>query len=85
LTRLAGAPFGLDLYFRGPPGEGWRELDAFALAAVYGQVIWDDRAGQWHAESGRPDSMQRLRELHDLALRAYRGFDAGERLLLVAV
>lgn len=83
MTRLAGAPFGLDLYFRGPPGAGWREVDAFALATVYGQVLWDDRAWQWHAESGRADSMQRLRELHDLALRCYRNHGDGERLLLV--
>lgn len=83
LTDLAGAPFALDLYAAGGRGPGWRELDAFALATVYGQVLWDDRGPGWHADSGRPDSAARLREIHDLALRCYRALDAGERLVLV--
>ena len=85
LATLAAAPFALDLYVAGARGEGWRELDAFALATVYGQVLWDDRMGGWHAESGRPDSAERLRELHDLALRCYRHLGEGERLVLVDV
>ena len=83
LARLSGAPFGLDLYVSGARGEGWREVDAFALATVYGQVIWDDRIWGWHGESGRPDSAERAREIHDLALHAYRGLGDGERLVLV--
>ncbi len=83
LTALAAAPFALDLYFSGHRAETHRELDPFALATVYGQVLWDDRMWGWHAESGRDDSAARLREIHDLALRCYRGLDAGERLVLV--
>lgn len=83
LRDLAAVPFPLDLYFGGQRGPDWREVDAFALATVYGQVIWDDRVGGWHAESGRADSAQRLREIHDLALRCYRRLGDGERLVLV--
>lgn len=83
LTRLSGAPFCLDLYAQGARGPGWRELDAFALATVYGQVLWDDRMWGWHGEVGFPESAARLRELHDLALRCYRKLDAGERLVLL--
>lgn len=81
-SRAAGAPMGLSLFVHGARGEGWVELDAFALATVYQQVIWDDRAWSWHAESGRADSAERMRQIHDLALRAYRGFADGERLVL---
>jgi hypothetical protein len=85
LTRLgaaAGAPLTLDLYFSGTPRPQGRELDAFALCTVYGQVLWDDRAFSWHAESGRADSASRMREIHDLALRCYRTLGDGERLIL---
>jgi hypothetical protein len=30
----------------------------------------------WHTGTGRPDSAERLREIHDLALRAYRQDEA---------
>lgn len=83
LASLSGAPFPLNLYVSGQRGPDWQELDAFALATVYGQVIWDDRIWGWHTESGRPDSAERLREIHDLALRCYRNLQAGERLVLV--
>jgi len=78
----AGAPLTLDLFYAGASGPGWRELDAFALCTVYGQVLWDDRASRWHDESGRADSASRLREIHDLALRCYRALHEGERLIL---
>ena len=81
-SRLAGAPMGLTLFVHGARGPGWVELDAFALATVYQQVIWDDRAWGWHTETGRADSAERMRQIHDLALRAYRGFADGERLVL---
>lgn len=84
LAGLAGVPFPLNLYVSGRRGPDWSELDAFALATVYGQVIWDDRVGNWHSASGRTDSAERLREIHDLALRCYRNLDAGERLILAA-
>ena len=85
LAGLAAAPLTLDLFFAGRRGPDWHEVDAFALATVYGQVIWDDRMLGWHAECGRPDSVARIREIHDLALRCYRQLDAGERLVLVSV
>lgn len=86
LSRLAGAPLCVDLYLvQGGAGASGpvAELDALALASIYGQVIWDDRMASWHAMSGRPDSAQRMRELHDLALRCHRRFEEGERLVLV--
>lgn len=83
LTGRVGAPFCLDLYASGARGEAFYEVDAFALATVYGQVLWDDRAHEWHADSGRTDSAARMREIHDLALRVYRALD-DERLVVVA-
>jgi hypothetical protein len=85
LAGLAAAPLTLDLFFAGRRGPDWHEVDAFALATVYGQVIWDDRMWGWHAECGRDDSAARIREIHDLALRCHRQLDAGERLVLVSV
>jgi hypothetical protein len=76
LSRVSGAPLGLTLFVHGRRGPGWVELDAFALATVYGQVLWDDRMWGWHTGTGRSDSAERLRELHDLALRAYRQDEA---------
>lgn len=86
LSRLSGAPLGLTSFELVPqPANPWRALDAFALATVYGQVLWDDRMPGWHGESGQPRSAQLLREIHDLAIRAYRNHEAGERLYLVSM
>ncbi|MSP73901.1 MAG: hypothetical protein EXR76_17350 [Myxococcales bacterium] len=81
LSRRVQAPLGVDLYVSGLRGPTFRELDAFALATVYGQVLWDDRMPGWHGETERADSAAVLRQIHDLALRAYRRFDLGERLV----
>ena len=84
LSRRVQAPLGVDLYVSGLRGPAFRELDAFAVATVYGQVLWDDRMPGWHGETGRADSAAVLRQIHDLALRAYRRFDLGERLVWMA-
>ncbi len=93
LTALSGAPVTLlPNFVVAPPLPGGAldgidtfELDAFAVATVYGTVILDDRAWQWHGSAGRADSATLLRALHDLAVRAYRNHDAGERLQVVRV
>jgi hypothetical protein len=93
LTALSGAPVTLVPNFVTAPaltggaldGVDVFELDAFAVATVYGTVVLDDRAWQWHGDAGRPDSAQLLRAIHDLAVRAYRNHDAGERLQVVRV
>jgi hypothetical protein len=93
LTALSGAPVVLvPTFVRWPPvlcgvpvtqDAPAFELDAFAVASVYETVVWDDRAPFWHRDAGRPDSAALLRALHDLALRAYRNHDAGERLVVI--
>lgn len=94
LTGITGAPLALLPQFVAAPRRlagvpvtestpAW-ELDAFAVASVYETVVWDDRAAFWHRDSGRDDSATLLRALHDLALRAYRNHDEGERLVVLA-
>lgn len=89
LGTAIGGVLGLDAYARvargvmATPAPNAFELDAFALVSIYGTVLWDDRAWQWHAALDVPDSAKRLRAVHDLALRAYRQWDEGARLVVV--
>ncbi|MFN3199257.1 MAG: hypothetical protein ACE366_12720 [Bradymonadia bacterium] len=90
LAKESGAPLTLEHFELAPrqaagvrdPRGAW-ELDAFALCSVYERVVWDDRAPTWHNTVGRPKSHDRLRKIHDLALRAWRNSEQGERLVML--
>ncbi len=93
LTELSGAPLAVDTFVLAPPkvagrlvaDDSVREVDAFALVSVYGILLWDDRVFGWHAQSGRADSADLFRRIHDVAMRVYTAYDEGERLVLARV